>query len=152
MLPNNPLEHQFSHYISLDNILLCWYQFSWSLSCVWLFETPWTEPARFLCPSPTPGACSNSCPLHQWCHPTTSFSVVPFSCLLSFPAFGSFPRSQFFSSGGQSTGVSASPSVFPMNIQYLFPLGWTGWNSLQSQEFPPTPQFKSINPSALSFV
>ena len=71
--------------------------------------------SRFPCPSPTPRACSNSCPLSQWCHPTTSSSVIPFSsCLQSFPASGSFPVSQFFTSGGQSTGVSASTSVLPM--------------------------------------
>ena len=69
-----------------------------------------------------------------WCQPTISSSVVPFfSCLQSFPASGSFPVSQFFTSGGQSTEVSASASVFPMNIQDWFPLGWTGWISLQSE-------------------
>ena len=78
------------------------------------------------CPSPTLGACSNSCPLSQWCHPTISSSVIPFySCLQSFPASGSFPTSQFFASGCQSTGVSASASVLPMNIQDWFPLGLT---------------------------
>ena len=81
------------------------------------------------CPSPTPGACSNSC---QWCHPTISSSVVPFSCLQSFPASGSFPRSQFFPSGSWSIGTSASALVLPMNIQDWFPLGWTGWISLLS--------------------
>ena len=84
------------------------------------------------CPSPTPGAYSNSCPLSQWCHPTISSSVVPFSShLQSFPTSGSFEMSQFFASGGQSIGVSASTSVLPMNIQDWFPLGWTGWISLQ---------------------
>ena len=83
------------------------------------------------CPSPTPGTYSNSCPLSQWCHPTISSSVVPFSSRLqSFPASGSFPMSQFFTSGGQSIGVSASASVLPVNIQDWFPLGWTGWISL----------------------
>ena len=78
------------------------------------------------CSSPTPGAYSNSCPLSQWCHPTVSSSVIPFSsCLQSFPASGSFPRSQFFSSGGQSIGASASASVLPMKIQDWFPLGLT---------------------------
>ena len=86
------------------------------------------------CPSPTLWVYSNSCPLSQWCHPTTSSSVVPFSsCPQSFPASGSFQMSQFFPSGGQSTGVSASASVLPMNIQDWFPLGWTGWISLQSK-------------------
>ena len=88
------------------------------------------------CPSATPGACSNSCPSTQWCHPAISSSVVPSSfCLHSFPAAGSFPMSQFFTSGGQSIGVSASASVLPMNIQDWFPLGLTDWISLQSKGF-----------------
>ena len=83
------------------------------------------------CPSPTPRACSNSCPLSPWCHPTTSSSVVPFSsCLQSFPDSGSFPMSLPFTSGSQSIGVSASLSFLPMNIQGWFPLGWTGLISL----------------------
>ena len=87
--------------------------------------------ARISCPSPTPRVYSNSCPLNQWCHPTISSSVAPFSsCLQSFPASGSFQMSQFFTSGGQNIGVSASASVLPMNIQDWFPLGWTGWISL----------------------
>ena len=91
--------------------------------------------ARPPCPSSTPGAYSNSCPLSQWCHPTIPSSVIPFfSWLHSFPASGSFQMSQLFASGGQSIGVSASTSVFPMNIQDWFPLGWTGWISLQSKE------------------
>ena len=86
------------------------------------------------CSLPTPGACSNSCPLSPWFHPTISSSVVPFSsCLQSFPASGSFPKSQFFSSGGQRIGVSASESVLPMIIQDWFPSGWTGWISLLSK-------------------
>ena len=86
------------------------------------------------CPSPTPRACSNSCPLSQWCHPTISSSVIPFSSRLqSFPASGSFPMSQFFTSGGQRIAVSASASVLPVNTQGWFPLGWTGWISLQSK-------------------
>ena len=86
------------------------------------------------CPSPTPRVYSNSCPLSQWCHPTISASVVPFSsCLQSFPASGSFQMSQYFASGGQSIGVSASASVLPVNIQDWFPLGWTGWISLLSK-------------------
>ena len=90
--------------------------------------------ARVPCPSPTLGACSNSCPSSQWCHPTILSSVVPFSsCLQSFPASGSFPMSLFFTSGGQSIKVSASAPVIPMNIQDWFPLGWTGWISLQSK-------------------
>ena len=75
------------------------------------------------CPSPTPGVYLNSSPLRQWCHPTISSSVVPFSCLQFFPASGSFPMSQLFISGGQSIGVSASTSVLPKNTQDWFPLG-----------------------------
>ena len=108
------------------------------------------------CPSPTPGVYSNSRPSSWWCHPTISSSVIPFSsCLQSFPASGSFPMSQLFPSGGQSIAVSASVSVLPMNIQDWFALGWTGWISLQSkgsQESSPTPQFKSINSSAVGFL
>ena len=89
--------------------------------------------ARPRCPSPTPRVYSDSCPLSRWCHPIISFSVVPFSCPQSFPASGSFPVSQFFTSGGQSIGVSSSTSVLPMNIQDWFPFGWTGWISLQSK-------------------
>jgi len=90
--------------------------------------------ARPPCPSPTPWVYSSSCPLSQWCHSTISSSVIPFfSHLKSFPASGSFQMSQFFASGGQNTGVSASASVLPLNIQNWFPLGWTGWISLQSK-------------------
>ena len=90
--------------------------------------------ARLPCPSSTPGAYTNSCPSSQWCHPTISFSVIPFSShLQSFPASGSFPMSPFFASGGPNIGVSASASVLPMNIQDRFPLAWTGWISLQSK-------------------
>ena len=90
--------------------------------------------ARLPCPSPTPGACSNSCTSSRWCHPTISSSVIPFSpCLQSFPASGSFSMSQFFTSGDQIIGVSASASVFPMNIQDWFPLGLTDLISLQSK-------------------
>ena len=85
-------------------------------------------------PSPTPRVYPNPCPSSQWCHPTISSSVVPFSfCLQSFPASGSFPVSQFFTSGGQKIGVSASASVLPMNIQGWFPLGLNGLISLQSK-------------------
>ena len=104
------------------------------LSRVQLFVTPWTQHARLPCPSPTTGAYSNSWPSYWWCHPTISSSVIPFSShLQSFPASGSFQMSQLFALGGQNTGVSASPSVLPMNIQDWFPLGWTGWISLQSK-------------------
>ena len=86
------------------------------------------------CSSLTPRVYSNSCPLSRWCHPTTSSSVVPFSsCLQSFPASWYFQMSQFFTSGGQSIGVSASASVLLMNSQDWFPLGWTGWISLLSK-------------------
>ena len=92
------------------------------------------EHARLSHPSPSPGACSNSCPLSQWCHPTISSSVIPFSsCPQSFPASGSFPASQFFTSGSQSIGASAT--VLLMNIQDWFPLGWTGLIPLQSKGF-----------------
>ena len=90
--------------------------------------------ARLACLSPTPRACSNSCPSSRWCHPTISSSIAPFSsCLQSSPASESFPRSQFFTSGGQSIGASASASVLPMNIQDWFPLGQTGLISLLSK-------------------
>ena len=86
------------------------------------------------CPSPTPGGHSDSRPSSQWCHPTISSTIVPFSShLQSFPASGSFPKSQFFPSGGQSIGISAFASVLPMNTQDWSPLGWTGWISLQSK-------------------
>ena len=88
---------------------------------------------RLPCPSPTPGAYSNSCPLNQWCHLTISSSVIPFSYPQSFPASGSFQVSQFFTSDGQSIWVSPSASVLPISILDWFPLGWTGWISLQSK-------------------
>ena len=104
------------------------------LSPVQFFANPRLQHARLPRPSPTPGAYSNSYSSSQWCHPTISSLVVPFStCLQSFPASGSFPMSQFFTSGGQSIGVSASASIFPMNIQDWFPLGLTGLISLQSK-------------------
>ena len=89
---------------------------------------------RLPCPSPTPRACSNSCPPSRWCHPTILSSVFPFSsCLQSFPPSESFPMSQFFTSGGQSIGASTSVSVLPTKVQDWSPSGWTGWISLQSQ-------------------
>ena len=104
------------------------------LSPVQFFANPRLQHARLPRPSPTPGAYSNSYSSSQWCHPTISSLVVPYStCLQSFPASGSFPMSQFFTSGGQSIGVSASASIFPMNIQDWFPLGLTGLISLQSK-------------------
>ena len=124
-------------------------QFSCSVgSNVWWLHA--LQHARPPCPSPVPGACSNSCLSSRWCHPTISSSVIPFSsCLQSFPASGSFPRSQFVASGGQSIEVSASASVIPMNIQDWFPLGWAGWISQESSLIP---QFKSINQCSAFFT
>ena len=103
-------------------------------SCPTLCNPHGLQHARLPCPSPTPGVYSNSCPLSRWCHPTISSSVIPFSSHLQFcPASGSFPMSWFFTSGGQSIRISASKSVHPMNILDWFPLGWTGWISLQSK-------------------
>ena len=105
-----------------------------SLSCVDSLWPHALQHARLPCPSPTPGACSNSCPSSLWCHPTVSSSVMSFSShLQSFPASGYFQMSQFFASGGQSIGVSASALVLPMNIQDWSPLEWTSWISLQSK-------------------
>ena len=107
-----------------------------SLSVV--YDSLWPhglQHTRLPCPSPTPGACSNSCQLHWWCHPPISSSVVPFSShLQSFPASESFQMNQFFASGGQSTGVSALASVLKMSILDWFLLGLTGWIPLQSKE------------------
>ena len=117
--------------------------------------------ARLPCPSLSPRVCSNSCPLSWWCHPTISSSVSPLSsCTQSFPASGSFPVSQYFASGGQSIGVSASASVLPVNIQDWFSLGWTGWISLQSKGLPRVfsntavqkHQFFSAQPSLWSHI
>ena len=110
--------------------------------------------ARPPCPSPPPGACSNSCPLSHWCYPIISLSVVPCSsCLQSSSASGAFLMGQFFTSGGQSIGTSAS--VLPMNIQDWFPYDWlvgSPCSPRDSQESSPAPQFKSINVSALSLL
>ena len=104
-----------------------------------MFDSLWPhglQHARLPYPLPTHRACSNSCPSSQWCHPTISSSVVPFSSRFqSFPASGSFPMSQLFEWGGKSTGVSASASVLPVNIQDWFPLVWTGWLPFQSKGF-----------------
>ena len=111
----------------------CWVQFSHLVMSDSLLPHG-LQQARSPCSSPTPGVYSNSSRLSWWCHPTISSSVVPFSShLQSFPASRSFQMSQFFASDGQSIGVSASTSVLPMNIQDWFPLGWTGWISLQSK-------------------
>ena len=115
--PGNQSGNQFSHSVMSDSL--------WPRGL---------QHARLPCPSPTPRSYSNSCPLSQGCHPAISSSVVPFSShLQSFPAPGSFQISQFFTSSGQSIGISASASVLPVNIQDWFPLGWTGWISLQSK-------------------
>ena len=108
-------------------------QFSRSVmsDSLWPYEL---QHARPPCPSPTPGVHPDSRPSSQWCHPTISSSVIPFSfCPQSLPASGSFPMSQHFTWGGQSIGVSASASILPMNTQDWSPLGWTGWISLQSK-------------------
>ena len=129
-------------------------QFSLSVvsDSLWRHES---QRARPPCPSPTPGVHPNSCLSSQWCHPAISSSVIPFSsCPQSLPASGSFPMSQHFTWWGQSIGVSASASILPMNTQG-WSLEWTGWISLQSKglsKSSPTPQFKSINSSALSFL
>jgi len=111
-----------------------------SVAQSWLTLQPHgLQHAGLPCLSPSPGAYSNSCPLSWWCHPTISSSVIPFSsCLQSFPASGSFPMNRFFAWDGQSIGPTASMNiekkVLPMNIHDWFPLGWTGWISLQSKE------------------
>ena len=104
-----------------------WGQFSSVTQLCLTLQPHGLQHTRLPCPSPTPRACSNSCPSSQWCHPTISSSVIPFSsCCQSFPASGSFPVSQFFASGGQSIGALTSASVLLMNIQDWFPLGLTG--------------------------
>ena len=110
-------------------------QFSHSVVSNSLWPHELQHPRR-PCPSPTPGVYPNSCPLSRWRHLTISSSVIPFSsCLQSFPTSGSFQMSQLFASGGQSIGVSASTSVLPVNTQDRFPLGWTGWISLDCRFF-----------------
>ena len=104
-----------------------------SHSCVWMFITPWTAVHQASCPSPSPGVCPSSCPLHQWCY-LAILSSVPLlsSCLQSFPESGSFPMSQLFTSGGRSIGASALASVLQINIQGWFPLRLTGLISFLS--------------------
>ena len=119
--------------VATSSILISSVQFSRSVmsNSLWPHKS---QHARPPCPSSPPGVYSNSCPLNQWCHPTISPSVFPFSsCLQSFPASGSFPMSQLFAWSGQSTGVSASTSVLPMNTRDWSPLRWTGWISLLSK-------------------
>ena len=136
-------------------VLLSSVQFNRSVvsDSLWPHES---QHARTPCPSPTPGVYSNSCSSSQWCHPAISSPVVPFSsCPQSLPASGSFPMSQLFEWGGQSTGVSASALVLPMNIQDWYPLGWTGWISLLTKGLSKSllqHQIKSINSLALSFL
>ena len=129
------LEHSLSSWTQPSLILLISVSVQFGHSVVSSsFRPHGLQHSRPPCPSPTSGVYSNSCPLSQWCHPATSSSVVPFSsCPQSVWASRSFPMSQFFASGGQSIGVSASTSVLPMNIQDWFPLRWTGWISLQSK-------------------
>ena len=130
--------------------LLKWvFQFSCSVVSVSL-QPHEPQHSRPPCPSPTPGVYPNSCPLSQWCHLTISSSVIPFSsCLQSFPTSGSFQISQLFAWGGQNTGVSALTSVLPMNPQDQFPLGWTGWFSLQSKGLSSLLQHHSLKASIL---
>ena len=107
---------------------------------------------RLPCPSPTLKACSNSCPLSWWCHPTISSSVIPFSsCLQSFPASGSFPMSQLFTSGGSSIGVSASESALPMNIQDYFLYNWLTWSSCSPRNLKSLLQHHSSKASVLQY-
>ena len=107
------------------------HQFPVMFNSFWPHGQQHTRPP---CPSPLPGACSNSCPLGQWWHPTISSSAIPFStCLQSFPTSGSFLMNQLFTLGGQSIGDSALPSVLPVNIQGWFPLGLTGLISMQNK-------------------
>ena len=115
-----------------QNLTLQFSQFSRSVvsDSLWPHES---QHARPPCPSPTPGVYSNSCPSSWWCHPAISSSVISFSCPQSLPASGSFPVSQLFAWGDQSTGVSVSASVLPLNTQDWSPLGWTGWISLQAK-------------------
>ena len=134
-----PLSVQFSHSVVSDSL-----------------RPHESQHARPPCPSPTPGVHSNSRPSSQWCHPTISSSVVPFSsCPQSLPASESFPISQLFDWGGQSTGVSALASFLPKKSQGWSLLGWTGWISLQSKELSrvfSNTKAQSINSLALSFL
>ena len=158
-LGENPIPHP-SESVYLQSLLLL---FSHS---VVLGSLPphGLQHSRFPCPSPSPGACSNSCPLSQWWHSAISSPLVSsFSCLQSFPASGASSKSWLFTSGGQTTGASASASVLPMNIQDWFPLGLNSLVFLQSKRLsevfskttvlgPPLAQFKSISSLALSLL
>ena len=135
----NPLCLLFSHSVTSDSL-----------------QPHGLQHARPPCPSPSPRACSNSCPLSQWYHLTISSSAIPFSsCLQSFPASGSFLMSQLLASGGQSIGASASASALPINIQSWFPLDWlvcSLCSPRDSQESSPTPQFESISSSVINLL
>ena len=157
-----------SFHCSLKKALLSLLDILWNsaLSWVLLLSSPKVvsnslspyglQYTRLPSPSPYPRFCSKLCPLSQWCHPTISTTAVPFSSWLqSFPASGSFPMSQYFTSGGQRIGASASASILPMNIQGWFPLGLTGWITLKSKGLSrssQTLQIKSISSSALSVL
>ena len=137
----------------------CWVFYTYQFSCSVVSDSlrpHELQHARPPCPPPTPGVHSDSSPSSQWCHPAIPSSVVPFSsCPQSLPASGSFPMSPLLPWGGQSTGVSALASFLPKKSQGRSPSEWTGWISLQSndsQESSPTPQFKNINSSVLSFL
>ena len=140
-----------------ENVLQPWISESYSVQFSHSVVSDSLQPhelqhVRLPCPSPTAGVYPNPCPLSQWCHPTITSSVIPFSsCPQPFPASGSFQMSQLFASGGQSIGVS----VLPMNTQGWFPLGWTGWISLQSKGLSrvlSNTTGQSINSSVLSFL
>ena len=141
--------------------MLCWFlpynsvnQPYITFSRIWFSVTPWTAACQASLSITNSGACSNSCLSSQWCHPTTTFPIISFSCCLqSLPASGSFVMSCLFTSGGQSIGALASVLVLPMNIEGWFLLRLTYLISLLSKrlsESSPAPQFKSINSSALS--
>ena len=148
------LKYHLSPILTFSNLGWCSVQFSSVLSDFLRSHEPQHD--RPPCTSPTPRVHPNPCPLCRWCHSTISSSVVPFfSGPQFFPASGSFQMSQLSASGGQSIGVSASTSVPPMNTQDWSPLGWlvgSPCSPRDSQESSPTPQFKSINSLALSFL
>ena len=132
----------FFFFLAARKVLVCrmWNLVLWPRLNLLLFSLSVVSDSLWPCglqhaglprPSPSTGACSNTCPFSQWCHPTILPSATPFSCPQSFPASGSFLMGQLFSAGGPSFGASASASIVPMNIQDWSPLGWTGWISLQ---------------------
>jgi len=145
---NTGMWPHLENYCSTESLQLVQFSYSVMFDSLQPHEL---QDARHPSPSPTPGVYPNSCPSSWWCHPAISFSVIPFSsCPQSLPASGSFPMSQLFAWGGQSIGVSASASVLPMNTQDW--LVGSPCSPRDSQEFSPTPQFKSINSLALSFL